>query len=129
RRHYVAALRQKEGVLLQIGAALVVGCFFAGESVGYRAIMLLLTLPGLLSLDRPGVPHRLRLLSRSTIISILLVMYRLVTIGFLDRHALNVANSALAALIWIAYELIWWWIVAVLSALLTCYILESAAWR
>src|SRR5690242_11499571 len=86
-RRQIAGLPGSYRALLQIGAALMVGCFFAGGSVIYRAIMLLLVLPGLLLLDRPAVSRRLRLLSRCTIVTILAVMFRLVAV-----HPLRALN-------------------------------------
>jgi hypothetical protein len=129
RRHSVSALPPRYGALLQIGAVLMVGCFFAGESVGYRGIMLLLTLPGLVLLGRPEVSPRLRLLSRFTVVLILLTMFRIPVTGALAAHNLKVENSAWVALLWVSFELAWWWIVSFLLALLTSSILESTAWR
>ncbi len=42
---------EAERVFLTIGAALMVGCFLAGQSVSYRAIHLLFVLPALLTLS------------------------------------------------------------------------------
>jgi len=128
-RRQIAVLPPRYAALLQIGAALIVGCFFAGESVSYRAIMFLLAMPGLVLLDQPLVPRRLRLLVRCTTILIIVVMFRLAVIGVLTRFNLGPKSSALAGLTWIGFELAWWWIISVLAALLTCSILESTAWR
>ena len=128
-RRQIAALPPRYAALLQIGAALIIGCFFAGESVSYRAIMFLLAMPGLVLLDQPLVPRRLRLLVRCTTILIIVVMFRLAVIGVLTRFNLGPKSSALAGLTWIGFELAWWWIISVLAALLTCSILESTAWR
>jgi len=129
RRHSVTALPPKYGALLQIGAVLMAGCFFAGVSVGYRGIMLLLALPGLVLLSRPEVSPLLRSLSRFTVILILLAMFRIPVTGALAAHNLQVENSALVALLWVSFELAWWWIVSFLLALLTSSIIESTAWR
>jgi hypothetical protein len=80
-RGYIAGLPARYATLFQIGAALIVGIFFTGESVSYRAIMLLLVLPALILRDSSKVCRSLRLLSRSTVIIVLLVMFRLVPIG------------------------------------------------
>jgi hypothetical protein len=128
-RGFVAGLPARYATLFQIGSALIVGIFFTGESVSYRAIMLLLVLPALILLDSSKVCRSLRLLSRSTVIIILLVMFRLVPIGVLVNYDLNINNSAIAALIWIGFEVAWWWIVTVLLALLICSLMESQAWR
>ena len=44
----VTRLPDPEKTFLLIGAALIIGCFFAGSSSGYRGIHLLFTLPGTL---------------------------------------------------------------------------------
>jgi len=121
----VAALPPKYGMLLQIGAALMVGCFFTGHSVGYRGIMLLLALPGIVLLSRREAS--LRKISRLTVVLILLVMFRIPITGLLVAHNLRVQNSALAAFIWITFELAWWWIVSFLLAVLTSSIFKSKA--
>jgi hypothetical protein len=128
-RLQIAALPARYGALLQIGAALMVGCFFTGESVGYRAIMVLLVLPALLLLARAEVPRPLNLISRCTIAVVLIVLFRLVAIGLLEGHGFYIGNSVIAALTWIGFELAWWWIIAVLGAFLTCSVLESEAFR
>ena len=45
------------------------------------------------------------------------------------NYDLNINNSAIAALIWIGFEVAWWWIVTVLLALLISSLMESQAWR
>ena len=47
----LAAMPHREAGLLIAGAMLLSGCFFAGQNVGYRAIMVLPALPGLLFLS------------------------------------------------------------------------------
>src|SRR5262249_41193046 len=43
---------ERDQVFLVIGCALIVGCFFAGQSIGYRGIAFLFALPGFLALAR-----------------------------------------------------------------------------
>jgi hypothetical protein len=128
-RQQVAALPPRYGVLLAIGTALIVGCFFAGRSECYRDINLLLTLPGLALLDHRDGPRHLRRISEFTIAAILVVMFRLPVIGVLSKYALLPKSSATGAIAWIGFELLWWWIVAVLLALLACFLYESTARR
>jgi hypothetical protein len=128
-RREVAALPPRYGALLTIGAVLVVGCFFTGQSVSYRAILLLLAMPGLVLLGQPNIPRTARLLARSTITVIVVVMFRLAAIGALLRFDLDPEHSAIASLIWMGFDLAWWWIVSILAGLLACSVLESNAWR
>ena len=124
-RRVVAGLPPRQGVLLLVGAAMVAGCFFAGQSIGYRGVLLLLVLPGLLLLDQPDVPSPLRLVSRCTILAILIVMFRLVAVSALQWLGLQATPVGLAA--WAGFELLWWWIVAVLLGLLGCLAAGSPA--
>jgi hypothetical protein len=51
----IAALTAREQSFLLAGALLVLGCFFAAQNIGYRAVHLLLVLPPLATLARrPG---------------------------------------------------------------------------
>jgi hypothetical protein len=56
-----------------IGSAVIAGCFFAGQSIGYSGIFLLLVIPGLLALSRSGV-RELRALCLGSAIVIVLLM-------------------------------------------------------
>jgi hypothetical protein len=62
-RAAIAGLPDRERVIMVIGSAVIAGCFFAGQSIGYRGIFLLLVIPGLLALSRSG-SCELRALSR-----------------------------------------------------------------
>ncbi len=121
----VATLPVRAAGWLLIGAALLDGCFFAGQSIGYRGVLLLLVLPGLLCLDQPSSPGHLRLVARLTLYAILVVMFRLTVLSAFTRNGSWPGNSALAAIVWIGFEVLWWWIVAVLLGLLGCLLLES----
>jgi hypothetical protein len=66
-----ARLPQREAMFLVIGAALVCGSFFAHESIPYRAVVLLFTLPGLFILARTaGTPGHRRLFLGAALMSI-----------------------------------------------------------
>jgi hypothetical protein len=56
----LARLPEPEKIFLLIGATLISGCFFAGSSIGYRAIHLLFTLPGLIAMARIEGDMRVR---------------------------------------------------------------------
>ncbi len=45
---------------LLVGVVLVVGCFFAGQNIGYRGVFLVLILPGLLALTHVSACRALR---------------------------------------------------------------------
>jgi hypothetical protein len=113
-----AALSGRERILLVIGNAVIAGCFFAGQSIGYRGIFLLLVLPGLLGLSRSAF-RGLRVLSLGTAIVIVLLMW-----GEALRRALDGGFG-----FWLVRELGWWWSVSVMLALLADFLRESPVWR
>ncbi len=64
-----------ERIFLVVGSALIGGCFFAGQSVGYRGIFLLFVLPGLLAVARVAADSASRALYRAAAIVIVLLMW------------------------------------------------------
>ncbi len=73
-RAAIAELPDGERVLMVIGSAVIAGCFFAGQSIGYRGIFLLLVMPGLLALSRSAM-RELRALCLGSAIVIVLLMW------------------------------------------------------
>ena len=86
--------------LLLVGGVLCVGCFFGHQNIGYRAVLLLLVIPGLLALIRVAPAGRTRLLYRSTGGLIVLVLWD----GIVSRSRPG----------WLVMQLAWWWIACVL---------------
>ena len=109
-----AELPSGERVLMVIGGAVIAGCFFAGQSVGYRGIFLLLVMPGLLTLSRSGV-RELRALCLGSAIVIVLLMW-----GECLRQALDGGFG-----FWLLRELVWWWTVTFMLALVADFLRES----
>jgi hypothetical protein len=135
RRALVVALSElgeQEKVLLIMGAAVVTGCFFAGQSTGYRGIFFILILPGLLALARRTDEDKAGRFARNTAGLILFVMWsealrHLIFAG----GPIAVPGSGwyiIGAAFWIARELVWWRIIAVLGGILTCFVLHSEVW-
>ena len=86
--------------LLLVGGVLCAGCFFAHQNIGYRAVLLLLVLPGLLELVRLAPEGRTRLVYRSTSLLVVLVLWD----GIVSRSHVG----------WFVMQLAWWWIAFVL---------------
>jgi hypothetical protein len=101
-------------MLLVIGSAVIAGCFFAGQSIGYRGIFLLLVMPGLLALSRSDVSE-LRALCLGSAIVIVLLMW-----GECLRQALGGGFG-----FWLLRELGWWWSVSVMLAFVADFLQES----
>jgi hypothetical protein len=117
-RAAIAELPDGERVLMVIGSAVIAGCFFAGQSIGYRGIFLLLVMPGLLALSRSGAP-KLRALCLASAIVIVLLMW-----GECLRQAVDGGFG-----FWLLRELGWWWSVSVMLALVADFLRESPALR
>jgi len=123
-------LKEREKILLMLGAGMLVGCFFAGQSIGYRGIFFLLILPGLLTLARRTLGDEASSFCRATVWLILFVMW-----SDALRHAIFAAQplelpgrDIIAASFWLAREIIWWRIIGVLGGILLCFVLTSPVW-
>jgi hypothetical protein len=129
-----ARVSDSERVFLVAGSALIVGCFFAGQSVGYRGIFLLFILPGLLAIARASAePASRRLCCAAAIIVVLLMWEVCLRTGLeamLARLDISPLSQTLGKLaFWFARELAWWWIVCVMVALLLSFLAESETVR
>jgi hypothetical protein len=117
-RAAIAKLPGLDRILLVIGSAVIAGCFFAGQSIGYRGIFLLLVMPGLLALSRSGSCER-RVLCLGSAVVIVLLMW-----GECLRQALDGGFG-----FWLLRELGWWWSVSLMLALVADFLRESPALR
>jgi len=123
-----------ERIFLVIGSALIVGCFFAGQSVGYRGIYLLFVLPGLLAIGRVAADSELQRLCRITAVILVLLMweecFRTGLKAIFARLDTPPLYETLAQLtLWLVRELAWWWIVSLMTAFLLSYLAESETVR
>jgi hypothetical protein len=123
-----------ERIFLIVGSALIVGCFFAGQSIGYRGIFLLFVLPGLLAIARGATDSFLRGLCRATAIVLVLLMWEeCLRIGLASVLAqLDVPplfDLLIKLAFWVVRELAWWWIVSVMVAFLVSFLAESETVR
>ena len=137
----LARFSERDIGYLVMGAALTAGCFFAFNSHLYRGMFLLFSLPGMAALSR-WVPAPLgnRVFGTASF-AVPFVLWK----PFLDM-CLGVASHWQSArvkfndpydafpgltpdyLLWLAYELAWWWIVSVLLAILGSFVVRSDAW-
>ncbi len=121
------ALTPAQAAFLVAGAALIVGCFFAAQNIAYRAIFLLMTLPGLVALARADADRR-----RSRILLIAGVLFVMWEEFF--HHQATALQPAMANVIlpaaaeftfWLIRETVWWWVIARLAALLAAFALST----
>jgi hypothetical protein len=114
---------RRDAGFLVAGSALVCGCFFAGQNVDYRAIMLLPTLPGLLFLAS-SLPERsgraLFAASAWTVVPLMWVFFiqQVITAAFGRRGMVAFAH-------WLLDQVLWWSIVTVLLAVLLGFFRRS----
>lgn len=116
-------------LLLVVGAALTVGCFVAGPSVGYRAAVLLFVIPGLLELQARASDRGLRLVAWCALVAALLCLWRqfiesrLIEAGFVRIDSISGLDFMLLR------EALWWGLASVLTAFIIVYVLHSPLWR
>jgi hypothetical protein len=120
RRGFAAAcgtLNAREAACLVAGALLFCGCFASGPSVGYRAVVLILALPGCIAMAQRARGRAKRLLW-GTAISMVLAMWNFVPMMALGpKAALGRALGGLPFLgVWVAREGLWWVVFIVLLA-------------
>lgn len=133
RRHDIVRLAPLESALLLSGATVICGCFFAGQSVGYRGIFLLFPVPGLLALHRRSSDRAVRRLAAQAITLTLFVLWQ----GTLtwNVNVLDAARGWLGApvawalwmALWSARELAWWLLAGILSGIILCFVVGSPA--
>lgn len=113
-------------IWLAAGAVVTIGCFFAAQNAAYRAIFLLLTLPGLHALMVGDQSRQGRY--RSVIVVVLFVLWQELVHRLVIRiGAGSDPGSSLVLLYWAFRELVWWWLVARLASLLAAFLLNSPA--
>jgi hypothetical protein len=117
-----AAMERREQTLLVMAGAIIVGCFFAGQSANYRAIFLIPVVGGLLAMRRVSDLAGLRARLGWLVGIILALMW-----GDAFRSAIRSASPPLQLLVWCARELAWWWAVASLLAVLVVFAVQSQA--
>jgi hypothetical protein len=131
-----ARLPKPESIFLTIGSALIVGCFFTGQSIGYRGIFLLFVLPGLLAMARDAAdPVWRKLCARSAIVLVLVMWGEFFRTGLaavfylFDNNTIATLLFIVYGLLWFARELAWWWLVSVMTAILIEFALTSQTVR
>jgi hypothetical protein len=127
-RAAIASLTPPERLFLVIGSGVIAGCFFAGQSVGYRGVYFLLAVPGLLAISRATSPE-IRKLSLGTCVVIVLLMwgecFRLTLYRALEHPGVPETLAGLKILFWLLRELGWWWTISVMLTVLVDFLWDS----
>jgi hypothetical protein len=117
---------ETEAQYLVIGGMLVTACFFAGQNINYRGIYLLLVLPGLVRLHELCGEVAVRRFYRQMIGAVLFVMweefYRLLVHNLVAPGTGQGLSSPAEVLFWLGRELVWWWMIAGLAALVVSHL-------
>lgn len=111
-------------MFLVIGAAVIVGCFFAGQNIGYRGVYLIFIVVGLVAMRRAADART----ARATLTQALIIVVFLMWEGLFRqalRHEVAGPGRALFALFWLIRELLWWRLVALLLAVLAIFGVRS----
>jgi hypothetical protein len=132
-RAALAVLPYLERVLLVIGSAIIVGCFFAGQSIGYRGVFFLLVMPGLLALSRSSIGD-VRNLSLGACIVIVLLMwgecFRLaIERGLEQANGFELLVGNVKILFWLTRELGWWWTISLMLVVVADFLRASPVVR
>jgi hypothetical protein len=109
-RPTLAMLPSAAQAYLTGGAALICACFFLAQNIDYRAIFLLLVLPASLALERRFALAIVALLWES--------LFRTIAIAAMPPLLGPVGGYSVVIMVWLARELLWWWVVTRLLAVL-----------
>jgi len=120
-RASIAQLSPRQSFFLASGAALIAGCFFAGQSLNYRGVHLLLVLPAFLALSEREADQLDRSRFWRASVVIVFLMWGDCLRTWVSSDGLMLARLGL----WLIRELLWWWLVGSLVGVLLCFALEA----
>lgn len=120
------SLPERHGAFVLLGSALLVGCFFTGQSVVYRGMFFLLVLPGLFALANSAGHVGQRRIASATIAAIVALMWEPALNHQIAPAGHQAGDHGAAYIaIWLLRETTWWWVISVLDAVLISMILRS----
>jgi hypothetical protein len=111
-------LSPREANCLLVGAVVMAGCFFAGYSIMYRGIFLLLALPGLIAMGAVDRGFFWRWLPVALVYNLWaptlqhLIQYAAKVTGLLQTTRWLITAD------WLAHEIAWWWAMAAFLAVM-----------
>jgi hypothetical protein len=115
-----------EAQCLIVGALVLVACFFAGQNIDYRGIYFVLVMAGLVELRRTVHETKARRLLSWMITAVLFVAWEQPVRWTINATTARIPIAALRLLIeilfWLGRELVWWWLIAGLGAIVLCYL-------
>jgi hypothetical protein len=121
--------RASETQSLVIGGLLMAACFFAGQNIAYRGILLLPVLSGLVCLHRSVKDREVRRFCGQMTAAALFVMweecFRRALHAIISPISGEGLSSRAEVFFWVGRELVWWWLVVGLVALVSSYLRQS----
>lgn len=117
--------------LFLFGAAIISGCFFAGQSEGYRGIFLLLLLPWLFMVWRQASDSSVRRFGRQVALVVLFLLWQgALTWNEIFLRTLRVwfgsnVGSTMWIGLWVAREIAWWFVVATVVGIFLSFVADS----
>jgi hypothetical protein len=103
----------------------VAGCFFANQNIDYRGIYFVLAMPGLLLLRRSARDIEVRQFLARMIMAVLFIVWEPVWRTAVHAAAFALLGDGLRArvevLCWLGRELVWWWLITGLVAIVLCH--------
>jgi hypothetical protein len=116
------ATGERPALLLLAGCLVMVFCFFLAQNIPYRAIFLLITLPGLWAMR-----------AQRMVVAVLILLWE----DFLRNLVWDAANFVLPPadvfypefLFWLFCECLWWWLIIQFCAICACFLRDSLARR
>jgi hypothetical protein len=121
--------RASETQSLVIGGLLTAACFFAGQNIAYRGIFLLPVLSGLVCLHRSVKDREVRRFCSQMTAAALFVMweecFRRALHAIISPIPGEGLSSRAEVFFWVGRELVWWWLVVGLVALVSSYLRQS----
>jgi hypothetical protein len=116
-------LTEAERMCLLAGAALIITCFFGARNAGYRAMLLLLTLPALTALWR----IRAGWLFTVTTFTVLALLWSQAWRAYWMR--LLFPGRPAFMTVWFVREVLWWWTIAVFIGIVLALVAHSEMGR
>lgn len=123
-----AKMPDRDAIFLLIGAAVIVGCFFAGYSKAHRGIDLIFVAVGLVTMRRSADNPATRAMLGWTVMIVLFLMWERFFLTILANPD-EVPDTwfALSAylLLWLLAEVLWWRLAAILLSVLAIFAINS----
>jgi hypothetical protein len=107
------------------GSIVMAGCFFLSQNISYRAIFLLMTLPGLFAFTRAEGAGRWPM---ALIYGALFLLWEEFFRGVIAESLKEALSLGFIHFFyWIGRELVWWWVMARLASLVIAFLWRSPA--